>query len=82
MHNRRLVFATFLVGLIGGIVLLSPAGREGLSSSSTYAQQKSPLPPDFAALRADVEQLKKVVSDQSHAMTDVCYSCHKAADKP
>lgn len=67
--------AALVVALLAGGVL----GAAVWQSASrwfpvTYAQEAAKAPtPDPAALAAEVERLKKVVPDQSHAMHDVDY---------
>jgi len=58
--------AALLVGLALGSYLFS--GRAG---TRTHAADKAP--PDLAQLAAEVERLKGMVPDQSHAMADVGY---------
>jgi hypothetical protein len=70
-QNTRYVLATLAVAFIGA--LWSTSARQ-MDSSAVVAQQKPPQPEvTLATLQAEVERLKKVVPDQSHAMSDVDY---------
>jgi hypothetical protein len=65
MHPTRAA-VVFVAGLAVGVLLSLPhTGRHA------YAAEKDQ--PDVAQLRADVERLKGLVPDQSHAMSDVGY---------
>jgi hypothetical protein len=64
----------FLVGATAGSALVRQTVEFGAHHNSAQAQDSSPKREiDLAALRADVERLKNVVPDQSHAMLDVDY---------
>jgi hypothetical protein len=63
------ILTAFIAGAVVATVLLR------LPSSQTHAADAVPptRPDDLASLRADVERLKGMVPDQSHAMSDVGY---------
>ena len=56
------VAATFVAGLAFGVVL-------SLTHTGQHAVAAEKDAPDLAALRAEVERLKGLVPDQSHAMS-------------
>jgi hypothetical protein len=62
-----------LAAFVAGAVVTTALFR--VPSSQTHAADTAPLPkPDeLAALRTEVERLKGMVPDQSHAMADVGY---------
>lgn len=60
------VAVTFVAGLACGVLLsLTHTGQRAVAAEKDA--------PDLAALRAEVERLKGLVPDQSHAMSDVGY---------
>jgi hypothetical protein len=64
-------FAGFVAGIIFSIIFFHLAGD---SPSIAHGDETAPTQPgDMATLRADVERLKTIVPDQSHAMKDVDY---------
>jgi hypothetical protein len=73
MRQLRTVQASvlLLVGFIVGVLL------HGIGAPSHAADPGAPAaqgkPDDVAALRAEVDRLKGMVPDQSHAMADVSY---------
>jgi hypothetical protein len=68
---RVVAFGGFVFGAVSSIMLLQLA--EHLPTAA-QANETAPTPPaDMATLRAEVERLKTIVPDQSHAMKDVDY---------
>jgi hypothetical protein len=62
--------SVFVLGTLAGALLATAI----LAPSNTaHAQPPAPKEPDLAALRADVDRLKQVATDQSHVMADVGY---------
>lgn len=64
------------IAVLGTAILLGsclPFNLQQLLSRQTSAQADSPAGGELAALRMEVERLKKVVPDQAHAMADVDY---------
>ncbi|MEX2288410.1 MAG: hypothetical protein WD648_15040 [Planctomycetaceae bacterium] len=74
MRNTHLRFhiITFVAGTILGLLLWGHSAPDGRGSNAAWAQQLE-REPGIAALRAEVERLKGMVPDQSHAMSDVDY---------
>ena len=73
--SALIVIVVFVAGMLAGL-LWSESSKSipGPGASAAYAQQSaSKSPADLAALAAEVERLKQVVPDQSHAMSDVDY---------
>jgi len=72
-------FSTLSLVLIGGwvsgLLLLGPIGRfRGLTTPAAHAEQAPKnAAGELPALRAEIERLKTIVPDQSHAMRDVDY---------
>ena len=70
----RWVMATFVAGVLMGLWLAPSFQSGGLPPGTAQAQPPASGPSgELAALRAEVERLKKVVPDQAHAMADVDY---------
>ncbi|HEX5105435.1 MAG TPA: hypothetical protein VFV87_16565 [Pirellulaceae bacterium] len=68
------ILTAFLTGGALGILIRPMSSDLGTVGSAAYGQQSAKAPPlDLAALAAEVERLKKIVPDQSHAMSDVDY---------
>ncbi|HEX5105643.1 MAG TPA: hypothetical protein VFV87_17610 [Pirellulaceae bacterium] len=75
--NRSAAFfilAAFLAGGLLGVLLCAASSDLGTAGSAAYGQQPANAPPvALATLAQEVERLKRVVPDQSHAMSDVDY---------
>ena len=56
----------------GAVILCSLALPNALTTSA-FAQGKNASQTDVAALKAEIEALKRLVPSQSHAMADVDY---------
>jgi hypothetical protein len=66
----------FILGVtsLAGAICLSLSWNNGPQSAAVYGQAKPKQPEiTLASLQAEVERLKQVVPDQSHAMSDVDY---------
>src|SRR6267378_479052 len=59
----------FLSGVIASVMVMRMLGTPTHAADTVVA----PKPDDVAALKADVERLKGMVTDQSHVMADVSY---------
>jgi hypothetical protein len=70
MRSYALFAGGLCVGFVGALVLLRHA-------PTAHAQPTPAAAPDVNSLKADVERLKAVATDQSHVMTDVAhqFSC-------
>ncbi len=55
------------------VVCLSWGGRTGGEKPPAISQATTPPSTEVAALKAEIERLKGIVPDQSHAMKDVAY---------
>lgn len=77
MQSKVLVVVplAFGAGVVATLFVIALLTEGDLPRPATaHAQQPAPKPePDLAALQAEVERLKKIVPDQSHAMKDVDY---------
>lgn len=60
-------------GALGVVILCSLALCTAITVGSAYAQGKNASQSDVAALKAEIEALKRLVPSQSHAMADVDY---------
>jgi hypothetical protein len=66
LTRRAPIAMTFVAGLALGVLFsLTPTGQHAVAAEKDA--------PDLAGLRAEVERLKGLVPDQSHAMSDVGY---------
>ena len=74
VRNCSLTLFVFCVGVAVGFCGLPLSRNGGICPPAVYGQPKPPQPEaSLASLQADVERLKKVEPDQSHAMSDVDY---------
>ncbi len=71
---RGVAIVAFIGGVVSGVILSNLAGGFLPAAHAQATPEKAqPAVSEMAALQADVERLKKIVPDQSHAMHDVDY---------
>src|SRR6187399_3018653 len=74
VQNFSPLLLILVVGSMAGAFCLSLFWNAGPQSAAVYGQAKPQQPEvTLASLQAEVERLKQVVPDQSHAMSDVDY---------
>jgi hypothetical protein len=74
VHNFRSLLLILVVGSMLGAFCFSLSWNVGPQSAAVYSQTKPQQPEvTLATLQSEVERLKQVVPDQSHAMSDVDY---------
>jgi len=71
MSKSKLTLVAFIIGIVFGCTMLLLVSRPTLAEDAPAKGDAKPI--DVAELKAEVDRLKGMVTDQSHVMADVSY---------